>query len=85
MGINSFYCSGFNRAANRSILNGRRKQAGYYGFLETLKKEPNYSFKGIISDMNENIIKAVKEKMPNIPHQFCLTHILRGIDRITEY
>ncbi len=51
-------------------------------FIDGIEKELNYPFKGIISDMQENIIYSLASKKPEIPHQFCKTHILRGIDRI---
>lgn len=69
---------------HQNLMEGENKQA-IMDFIDVLKKDFNYSFKGIISDMKEEIIKAVAEKMPGIPHQFCLTHILRGIDRVTKY
>ena len=53
-------------------------------FLKDIKEKLNYPFKGIISDMREEIIQAVAQTMPEIPHQFCKTHILRGIDRVLK-
>jgi hypothetical protein len=68
----------------QDLMEGENKQA-IRDFIDTLKIDLNYPFKGIISDMREEIIQAVREKMPGIPHQFCLTHILRGIDRVVKY
>ena len=34
--------------------------------------------------MKEEIIQAVAQIIPKIPHQFCKTHILRGIDRVLK-
>jgi len=53
-------------------------------FIDEIEKELNYPFKGIISDMQENIIYSLASKKPKIPHQFCKTHILRGIDRVLK-
>jgi DNA repair exonuclease SbcCD ATPase subunit len=53
-------------------------------FIDEIEKELNYPFKGIISDMQENIIYSLSLKKPEIPHQFCKTHILRGIDRVLK-
>jgi len=53
-------------------------------FLKDIKEKLNYSSKGIISDMKEEIIQAVAQIMPEIPHQFCKTHILRGVDRVLK-
>lgn len=69
---------------SQELMEGENKRA-IMDFIDTLKNDLDYPFKGIISDMREDIIKAVAEKMPEIPHQFCLTHILRGIDRVTKY
>ena len=69
---------------HQNLIEGENKLA-IMNFLEVLKEEIKYPFRGIISDMSENIIYAVKEKMSEIPHQFCLTHLLRGIDRVINY
>ncbi|MCD6583803.1 MAG: hypothetical protein J7K71_03870 [Candidatus Omnitrophica bacterium] len=53
-------------------------------FLKDIKERLNYPFKGIISDMREEIIQAVVQIIPQIPHQFCKIHILRGIDRVLK-
>lgn len=66
-------------------LMGGENKLDVMNFLDSLGKGLNYHPQGIISDMRKGIIQAVKEKMPNIPHQFCLTHILRGIDRVVKY
>lgn len=68
----------------QDLMEGENKQA-IRDFIDALKIDLNYPFKGIISDMRNDIIQAVREKMPGIPHQFCLTHILRGIDRVVKY
>lgn len=34
--------------------------------------------------MKEEIIQAVAQTMPEIPRNFCKTHILRGIDRVLK-
>lgn len=69
---------------HQGLMEGENK-LDVMDFLDTLDKDLNYHPQGIISGMREDIIQAVKEKMPKIPHQFCLTHILRGIDRIVNY
>jgi len=53
-------------------------------FIDEIEENLKYPFKGIISDMGENIILSVASKKPKIPHQFCKTHILRGIDRVLK-
>lgn len=68
----------------QDLMEGENKQA-IRDFVDALRMDFNYPFKGVISDMREEIIQAVREKMPEIPHQFCLTHILRGIDRVVKY
>lgn len=69
---------------HQDLMEGENKLA-VMNFLDALNKDLNYYPRGIISDMREDIIQAVKEKIPQIPHQFCLTHILRGIDRVVKY
>ena len=69
---------------HQDLMDGENKLA-IMNFLDSLNKDLYYHPQGIISDMKEEIIQAVKEKMPQIPHQFCLTHILRGIDRVVRY
>jgi hypothetical protein len=68
---------------HQKLIEGENKLA-IIQFIDEIEKELNYSFKGIISDMQENIIFAVALKKPKIYHQFCKTHILRGIDRILK-
>lgn len=48
---------------HQNLMEGENKQA-IMDFIDVLKKDFNYSFKGIISDMREDIIKAATEKMP---------------------
>gem|GEM_PF-798207 len=69
---------------HQTIMEGENRKA-IEEFLEQIQTKLNYPFKGIISDMQENIIAAIHDKMLGIPHQFCLTHILRNIDEITGY
>jgi len=53
-------------------------------FIDEIEKELNYPFKGIISDIQENIAYSLVSKKLKIPPQFCKTHILRVIDRVLK-
>lgn len=65
---------------HQKLIEGENKLE-IMNFLKEIKETLNYPFKGVISDMREEIIYAVSQILPEIPHQFCRTHILRGIDR----
>lgn len=68
---------------HQKLIEGENKLE-IMGFIDEIEKKLNYPFKAIISDMQENIIYSVASKNPKIPHQFCKTHILRGIDRVLK-
>jgi hypothetical protein len=68
---------------HQKLIQGENKLL-IINLLKEIKEKLNYPFKGIISDMREEIIYAVGQIIPEIPHQFCKTHILRGIDRILK-
>jgi hypothetical protein len=68
---------------HQKLIEGENKLA-IMRFIDEIEENLKYPFKGIISDMQENIIFAVALKKPKIYHQFCKTHILRGIDRILK-
>jgi len=54
-------------------------------FLLVIRDTLHYPIRGVISDLSEEIIWAVQQVWPGIPHQGCLTHTLRLIDRHTDY
>ena len=54
-------------------------------FLRAIRDTLHYPIRGVISDLSEEIIWAVQQVWPGIPHQGCLTHTLRLIDRHTDY
>ncbi len=68
---------------HQKLIQGENK-LDIINFLNEIKEKLNYPSKGIISDMKEEIIQAVVQIIPKIPHQFCKTHILRGIDRVLK-
>lgn len=66
------------------LMEGENKTA-IFNFFKILKEDIRYPFKGIISDMKDDIISAKREILPTVAHQFCITHMLRRIDELTNY
>lgn len=66
------------------VMEGENKE-DLRRFFRELKEDIKYPFRGLVSDMDEDIIWARKEELGDIPHQFCTTHMLRRIDELTSY
>lgn len=49
--------------------------------FRTIEKKYGVPIKAVVSDHQQNIIKAVKEALPTIPHQFCHFHFLKNLHR----
>jgi hypothetical protein len=54
-------------------------------FLLVIRDQLHYPVRGVISDLREDILWAVPQVWPTIPHQGCLTHTRRLIDDHTHY
>ena len=47
--------------------------------IRKVKETYNVPVVGVVSDMAENIIQAVREELPGVPHQYCLFHFLKNV------
>lgn len=54
-------------------------------FYEEIKNQLKYPIRGVVTDMDEAQIWAVKKVFGDIPHQYCLVHMERLIDSKTNY
>ena len=46
-----------------------------------IEKKYGVSIQAVLSDHQQNIIKAVKEALPQVPHQFCHYHFVKNLHR----
>jgi len=49
--------------------------------IQTIEKKYGVPIEAVISDHQHSIIKAVKEALPGVPHQFCHYHFLKNLHR----
>jgi len=49
--------------------------------IKKIQDKYDVAIKAVISDHQSSIIKAVKETLPGIPHQFCHFHFLKNLSR----
>lgn len=49
-------------------------------FFMVIKHSIGYPFKGIISDLLPEFLKAVRWLLPGIPHQYCTRHVLAATE-----
>jgi len=68
-----------------ALFEGGESREAIRAFLFVIRDELRYPIQGVISDLREEIIDAVQQVWPGVPHQGCLTHTLRLIDRHTDY
>lgn len=69
---------------NRIVHMAYLKFAGWEVLAEIFRKiEQKYSvpIQAILSDHQQSIIKAVKEVLPQVPHQFCHYHFVKNLQR----
>lgn len=68
-----------------ALLEGGEQRVAIRDFLLVIRDQLHYPIRGVISDLSEEIAWAVREVFPSVPHQGCLTHTFRLIDRHTDY
>ena len=68
-----------------ALWEGAEQRELIRAFLLVIRDQLHYPIRGVISDLREDILGAVQEVWPTVPHQGCLTHTLRLIDTHTDY
>ena len=68
-----------------ALWEGAEQRERIRDFLLVVRDQLHYPIRGVISDLREDILGAVQQVWPDIPHQGCLTHTLRLIDDHTDY
>lgn len=68
-----------------ALWEGAEQREQIRDFLLVIRDQLHYPIQGVISDLSEEIAWALQQVWPGIPHQGCLTHTLRLIDRYTDY
>lgn len=68
-----------------ALLEGGEQRVAIRDFLQVIRDPLRYPIRGVISDLSEEIAWAVQQVWAEIPHQGCVTHTLRLIDRHTDY
>lgn len=68
-----------------ALWEGAEQREMIRDFLLVIRDTLPYPLRGVISDLREDILWAVSQVWPDVPHQGCLTHTLRLIDDHTNY
>ena len=68
-----------------ALFEGGEQREAIRDFLRVVRDQLHYPIRGVISDLREEIIDAVQQVWPGMPHQGCLTHTVRLIDDHTDY
>lgn len=68
-----------------ALLEGGEQRVAIRDFLLVIRDQLHYPIRGVISDLSEEIGWAVRAVFPTVPHQGCLTHTFRLIDRHTNH
>lgn len=68
-----------------ALFEGAEAREVIRDFLLVVRDQLHYPIRGVISDLRGDILWAVQQVWPTIPHQGCLTHTLRLIDDHTGY
>jgi len=67
------------------ILAEHEDEENWLFFFLTLKYDLGYPFKGILSDGDPPVERAIKLVCPRIPHQFCVKHFQDALHRYLRY
>jgi len=54
-------------------------------FLEELSVELRYPCRGVVTDMDAALRRAVEIMYPETPHQYCLKHVLGAVEELIGY
>ncbi len=68
-----------------ALWEGAEQRERIRDFLLVVRDQLHYPIRGVISDLRDDILWAVQQVWPTIPHQGCLTHTLRLLDDHTDY
>lgn len=68
-----------------ALWEGGESREAIRDFLLVVRDQLHYPIRGVISDLREEIAGAIPQVWSAVPHQGCLTHTLRLIDRHTDY
>jgi len=68
-----------------ALWEGAEQREAIRDFLLVIRDTLHYPMRGVISDLRDDILWAVPQVWPGVPHQGCLTHTLRLLDDHTHY